>query len=46
MELTLKSEDQEVKINVVDATVQQVIDAIESANLTVDHVGSRPNDRG
>ena len=45
MYLILKSEDQEVKINVADATVQQVIDAIESVSESVEiteWVGPRP----
>lgn len=45
MELILKTEDQEVKINAINATVQQVIDAIESASESVEiteWVGPRP----
>lgn len=46
MELILKTEGQEVKINVIDVTVEQVIDALDSVSILdveiTEWVGPRP----
>ena len=47
MELILKSEDQEVKLTMPEGVkIEEVIASLKSANLILDHIGSRPNDRG